>query len=379
MKPRSKKKSKQSLKEVKVTKELIVDRYTSGSHPTSFGGVTNLARFYAGTPNAKKIINAALTEIDSYSRHREIKRPKFYNPTFIRTRRKNFQSDLIQLNNLSQFNRGINFLLIIIDSFTKKIWVAPLKRKAMNEVSEAFELLMDKIGSVHPKAIVCTDFGKEYLNRKLQEVLSERGLKHINPSTDKCSIVERANLSLKKLIMEYLTTSETRTYIHKLTDLVEVYNSRYHRTIKMSPNEAEKEKNRDDVIEAFEEFWEKSRRKKKRKPKFSVGDLVRFANDRGVFRRGYDETHKIAATRVRSVLRNLPEVMYELEEWDGEPIIGRWYETELTLTEGSNFKVEKVLRKRVNKQTGKSESMVKWLGYPAKYNEWIDSEELKNV
>jgi hypothetical protein len=356
------------------TVETILRDYSSGTHPASFSGLTNLRKYYPAN-----LVKRALGASDSYTRHREVKRPTHFNPTFIRTRRKNFQSDLIQLNNYAEHNDGVNFILILIDSFTKKVWAEPLKNKSMTQVTKQFNNIMERVGKVTRGAIICTDFGKEYLNREFRAALNKHQIKHINPSTDKCSIVERVNLSLKKLIMEDMTDKESRRYIHRLQHLVKVYNSRYHRTIRMSPDDAEKEKNRNTVLEALELYWHQSARRKKRPPKFVVGDLVRFSNQRGIFRRGYDETHKIETARVRSVLHNLPEVMYEISEWDGEPIIGRWYESELTLSDGAVFKIEKIIGRRTNKTTGKKEVRVKWLGYPAKYNEWIDEEGVKDV
>ena len=60
--------------------------------------------------------------------------------------------------------------------------------------------------------------------------------------------------------------------------------------------------------------------------------------------------------------------MYELEDHEREPIIGRFYESELSAVDKKDdvYRVEKTLkRKRVK---GKDMVLVKWLGYGSKHN-----------
>ncbi len=52
------------------------------------------------------------------------------------------------------------------------------------------------------------------------------------------------------------------------------------------------------------------------------------------------------------------------------PVEGVFYETELQkiVKEDDVFKVEEILKRRIRKR--KEEVLVKWLGYPEKFNSW---------
>mgnify|MGYP000068844348 CR=1 FL=1 len=57
-------------------------------------------------------------------------------------------------------------------------------------------------------------------------------------STFKGSIVERFNRTLKTRIARYFTENGTTKWIDALQGITNAYNKSYHRSIKMSPNEA---------------------------------------------------------------------------------------------------------------------------------------------
>ena len=47
---------------------------------------------------------------------------------------------------ISKFNRGIRFLLCVIDIFSKNAWVAPLKDKKVITITKAFQEIFDDSG-----------------------------------------------------------------------------------------------------------------------------------------------------------------------------------------------------------------------------------------
>ena len=58
----------------------------------------------------------------------------------------------------------------------------------------------------------------------------------------------------------------------------------------------------------------------------------------------------------------------------GEEVKGSFYEQELQKVKQETFRIEKVL-KRDNK---KKLALVKWLGYPDKFNSWLPLSDLKD-
>ena len=78
------------------------------------------------------------------------------------------------------------------------------------------------------------------------------------------------------------------------------------------------------------------------------------------------------------VIRGDPTV-YEIGDLEGEPIIGKFYEEELSCVDKKDdvYKVEKIIkRKRVK---GKKMVLFKWLGYDSKHNSWIPESDIQNI
>ena len=64
-------------------------------------------------------------------------------------------------------------------------------------------------------------------------------------------------------------------------------------------------------------------------PKFRVEDTVRVSRYKSIFGKGYEANFTEEIFKVKRVLRGDPTV-YELEDHEGQPIIGKFYEEELS-------------------------------------------------
>ena len=73
-----------------------------------------------------------------------------------------WEADLADVQNLSEHNGGLKYLLVKVDVFSRFLWVRPLKDKKTQTVIDAFEDV--KSGPRKPKAIR-TDKGSEFYNR----------------------------------------------------------------------------------------------------------------------------------------------------------------------------------------------------------------------
>ena len=104
---------------------------------------------------------------------------------------------------------------------------------------------------------------------------------------------------------------------------------------------------------------------------------MRISKVRGPFTKGYEQnyTHKFFTISER-ILRTPP--VYKLKDYDGDIIDGCFYEEELQkIKVDESFKVEKILeRKKVGK---KMMVLVKWSGWPSKFNSWVRQEEVVNI
>ena len=68
--------------------------------------------------------------------------------------------------------------------------------------------------------------------------------------------------------------------------------------------------------------------------------------------------------------------MYEIEDLEGEPIIGKFYEEELNENDDV-YRVEKILKRK--KVGGEKMVLVKWLGYDSKHNSWIPESSIQDI
>ena len=72
------------------------------------------------------------------------------------------------------------------------------------------------------------------------------------------------------------------------------------------------------------------------------------------------------------------QITYTLKDLQDEEISGTFYEQEIQkISESAEpiYRIEKILKKQKTKTTIKY--LVKWLGYPDKFNSWIDEKDLK--
>ena len=101
-----------------------------------------------------------------------------------------------------------------------------------------------------------------------------------------------------------------------------------------------------------------------------MGDCVRLNKKHCPFKKGYFPgwTEEVF---VVTYVRRHPVVSYLLSEWDGTPIKGTFYEPDVQkvqVSDDSLFRVEKVLKRKGR------HVLVRWKGWPAKYDSWIPAQ-----
>ena len=319
----------------KITRGDIVRLYQSPGHPAAFSSPATIFNHFHGKVPLS-FIKSALEEVESYTLHREYKRPRKHNPFYSHHRRKDFQADLIVIEELASANDNVKYLLVIIDVFTRKLWVVPLHRKSAQVMKGAIKCWLDSLEEdFSPSMRFFSDKGLEFKCRAVQELLSARGIhQYFSQNVTKAAVVERANRTLQVLIYKYLTESGQNRYVEQLPGLVRTYNSRPHRTLnKMTPNEADKAWNEDKVRDIHIERCGKLL-KASRKPLFAVGDTVRIkilAKRPARASRAYAQQFHPEIFEVVSITKNLPVLMYVIKSTETDEVIrGGFYANELT-------------------------------------------------
>ena len=77
--------------------------------------------------------------------------------------------------------------------------------------------------------------------------------------------------------------------------------------------------------------------------KFKIGDTVRISKCKSIFTKGYEANFTDELFEITKVIRGDPTV-YEIEDLEGEPIIVKFYEEELSRVDKKDdvYKVEKI-------------------------------------
>jgi transposase InsO family protein len=333
--------------------------YYEASSPGSFGGVRALAR-YSGMP--VKTATKWLETQDSYTLHKPIVKKFQRRKTFAKGINDLFQADLADMRNLASYNAGYSYILTCIDVFSRYAFAVPIKDKRGVTVADAFE----KIFVERVPNMLQTDRGLEFLNAQVQQVFRKHNIHHYFSLNDdiKAALVERLNRTLKSRLYRYMTGRHTNRWVDVLDAVVRSYNQSLHRSIGMAPIDVTSD--REDEI---------ARRLYPPKPplryKYEIGDRVRITKYKHVLHKGYLPNWTEEIFEIADKFPTHP-VTYGLKDLAGEDIKGKFYEQEIqkVVKTDNVYDVEKILKTR--RRCGKVEYLVKWKGYPEKFNSWIN-------
>ena len=341
-------------------------RYGTPGDPLYMAGIQRIKDHYKRALSTQEIKNF-LAKSRAYTIHYDFK-PVIHNPYYIRRLRQMIQIDLIEVSQIREYNNGYNYILVAIDCFSRKVWARLLKKKKADEVLSSLKSILEHTGSVES---ICSDRGQEFVNKKMKNFLRERNINLIHPYTSThAHFVERVQRTLQDIIFKYMTSKMNFKFHHKLQDFVKTYNKRKHRITKLSPNEGDKEKNSLHIKKMQEDY--RAKIKPTKKVKFKVGDRVRIALSKGKFSRGYERKSKEEIFKIAEVSKKLRRVLYTITSLNGDTVIGKFYQGQLTkVLDQDEYIIEKILKKE-NRQY-----LVKFLDYDEP--EWIPKEFVTNT
>lgn len=354
--------------------------YYDLSAPSAFAGGNQLVRETAKKKNDPDHIAKWLEGQDAYTLHKLVR---------YRFPRRNYnvfspfevwEADLIDFRSLKTYNDQYNYVLIVIDVLSKYAWAKPLRDKSGKTVAEALEVILTSCHGKQP-IYLQTDKGKEFIAREVQQLLKKKNIIYrvVRDPDIKAAIAERFIRTLKGRIWRYFTHTHTRRYIDVLDKIVSCYNNSWHSGIKMIPAKVTLE-NADEARRNLTLRYT-STKQMLRKPKYSVGDLVRVSRARTAFRKAYEGGWTLELFKIIQINTTRPPPVYILADLDGEKIDGYFYEEQLSRVrknlETATFEIDEILESK-GKGRGK-QYFVSWKGYPEKFNSWISAKYLKKL
>ena len=261
----------------------------------------------------------------------------------------------------TKFNRGVKYLIAVIDIFSKYGWLIPVKDKTAKSVASALKTIFEERKSEK----MWVDKGKEFYNKDVKDLIEL----YSTENEEKSSVVERWIRTMKEKMWKYFSAKFTNVYIDVLPNLVKQYNNTRHSSIKMTPVKASKKENE---LRVWRNLYLEHVEIYDLKPKFSVGDKVRISKKKKTFVKGYttrwtEEIFTIIEEKLTS------PVTYKIADLNEKEIQGTFYEPELQKTSQEIFRIEKVIKR------GKKKSLVKWKGYSDDFNTWVDNKDIVNI
>ena len=194
---------------------------------------------------------------------------------------------------LSRYNKGIRFLLCVVDIFSKYSWFVPLKDKKGVSIVTAFQSILKQSNRKPNK--IWVDKGCEFYNVSFKKWLQDNDIVMYSTNNEGKSVVaERFIRTLKSKIYKYMTSISKSVYNNKLYDIVDEYNNTYHTTIKMKPIDVKD----NTYINTDKEINNKD-------PKFKVGDRVKISKYKNIFAKGCTPNWSEEVFVIRKVKRIL--------------------------------------------------------------------------
>ena len=126
--------------------------------------------------------------------------------------------DLADMQLISKHNKGIRYVLCVIDLFSKYAWVVPLKDKKRVSVINAFQKNLDS--SKRKPNKISVDQGSEFYNNLFKKWLKNNDISMYSTYNEGKSVVaERFVRTLKNKIYKHMTAISKNVYFDVLDDI----------------------------------------------------------------------------------------------------------------------------------------------------------------
>ena len=206
-------------------------------------------------------------------------------------------------------NRGYRYVLVTIDNFSKYGWTIPLKNKNAITIKDSFENIL--ISSKRKPNLIESDRGKEFYDNIFQDFLNKNDVKLFSRNSSLGAVfAERFNRTIRDLLKRPVFEKGDGNWIDVLPTITKQYNNRIHTFTKLTPIQASLMKNEGYL---YKNLLDK---RNKIKPKYQINDLVRTADLKRTFSKGYTtnwsyKLYKITGTVNDTIpsykIDNLPE------------------------------------------------------------------------
>ena len=308
---------------------LLKSIYYDIKHVASFSTARKLWRAARGHDHTVSLdqVKMWLASQPAYTLHRKVVHKFPRRKVLVKGPNYQWQADLVDLTAIAKENSGIKYLLTVIDCFSRFAYVIPLKNKSAQTCADNFKKLLENLAPTKP-TLLQTDQGKEFVGKAFKSVLSKYKIKLFHTHQDvKAQLVERFNRTLKTKMFKYFSATEELRYIDILPDLVKTYNNTPHSSLGGYAPAHVTKKNRHII---FKILYGDYLKKKAKRFKYNINDIVRLSLYRKTFKRGYEKNFTDELFKVVNRINSIPPT-YMVQDQEGVVLDGAVYEPEMVL------------------------------------------------
>ena len=189
------------------------------------------------------------------------------------------------MQSLSKKNKGIKYLLRVIDLYSKYAFVIPLKDKKGISILNAFDKLIKQYNRKPNK--IWEDQGGEFYNNIFKKWLSDNDIIMYSTYNEGKSVVAEIFIrTLKYKLYKHMAATSKNVYYDVLDDVVNKYNNTKHSTIKMKPIDV-RDTTKSSSLERNNNKRVYIDERNEKLSRFKVGDRVRISKLKNIFAKGY--------------------------------------------------------------------------------------------
>lgn len=320
-----------------------------------------------------------------------------------------WEMDLMHMEDYKDYNKGVKYILVVIDSLSRVAYLEPLIRKDTGSCIIALENIINRV-KISPK-LIFSDKGGEFESKLFLRYCIIYNIRQYFSYTEKHSgKCERLIGKLKNKIYSYFTQSNQLEYVSKLQKFENNYNNTYHSVIKMTPLSVNKKNEYIVFLNSYRNFfiiefrrlierykvqcldkWGRGRTKSNSirvtyEKRLKVGTAVRLLKLTNPYHKSYKGNFTDEIFYIREVKKGNP-TRYFLKDKKGENILGSVFISELNVvSELTKYYTDKDGNKALIREILKSETkrngikkyycIIQYIGSGVRKNIWIDHNDL---
>ncbi|ODM88244.1 putative uncharacterized transposon-derived protein F54H12.3 [Orchesella cincta] len=225
--------------------------------------------------------------------------------------------DLLDMQKFFRFNKGLKYILVVVEGLSKKAYCRGIKNKRADSVKVAFEEIVKEAG--YAPRLIHADRGNEW-GGTFRRYLEQVGSKLYHSYTDKGAVLaERMNRIIRSRLYAIMFHNKDKIWYTHLQPVISSYNSTKNSRYRLSPNEV----NKDNQFSVWKRIYKDYvRDKTNQKPsRLQVNDIVKISREKLLFEKGATHSFSLENFKIIKVEPTVPWT-YRLADVNGEELAG---------------------------------------------------------